>query len=57
MIDQRNAYGFPVAARLERAKQIAAAARSRPKPCDRLPCRLKEQEEAVIRIVRHWRIP
>jgi hypothetical protein len=58
MSEQRNSYGFPVLdMKLERARQIAAAARQRDKPCDCLPCRLKEQEESVLRIVRHWSIP
>jgi hypothetical protein len=55
MDDIRNAYGFPILYRVERAKQYAAEARERNKqgcPCD--ACRLNEMLPAVKQIAESW---
>jgi hypothetical protein len=55
MIDIRNAWGFPILPRIERAKQYAAEVRERNKPaCDCEACRLNEMLPAVKQIAESW---
>lgn len=57
MTDRRNAYGFPILFRIERAKQYARAAKERNKPqCECEACRMKELEPAVVRITERWQV-
>lgn len=55
MIETRNQYGFPVADRLERAKEYAAQARQRNRlPCNCPTCRQMEMLPAVLQITNNW---
>lgn len=54
--ETRNEFGYPVADKLESAKQYAAAARERnqpPCPCD--ACRMNELLPAVQNIINNWK--
>lgn len=57
MDDIRNAYGFPLIAKLEAAKIYAAQAKERNKPqhqCD--ACREREMLPAVIQLLERWQV-
>lgn len=57
MTETRNEYGFPVVDKIERAKQIAAAAKARnTPPCPCPTCRHIELLPAVQRITENWKL-
>lgn len=55
MTDQRNAYGFPILFRVERARRYAEAAKERNRaPCACQECRLKELAPTVVPMINNW---